>query len=274
MGLKKLSFVLILVATAAQAQFIGYVGLQTQTTRVLNASTTIGRTRVNANIGASFHVFTYCASPTVTSLLLYIEESPDGLDSHFTEISPTFGLPATAINTNPCAIIRVGGYYAVLAVHVATLTGGTLSVWYSATAGPADVFTPAVSSTGGASTVLCDRSGTLNALAPNTIYQLEPGNVNQSIYVCGGSLSFNGTVTAGEIQLVWGPGANCGGPGNFAIVYDVYVNPTPNQPFAINAAPNSFFRAPPSITTPANNLCLVVGAVGANTAITFNWAQF
>jgi hypothetical protein len=267
------ALIFLLAASAARAQFIGYVGLQTTYTRVINASTTTGRTLVNTNIGASFHTFTYCASSSTGTLQLFIEESPDGASNHFTQISATYGLPNNAVNGNECAVIRVGGYYSVLAVNVVVLTGGNLSVWYSATAGPADLYPPSVNTEGGASAVQCDQRTTLDNLVPGN-YQVVVGKQFQSIYVCGGTLSFNAAPTAGEIYLLWGTTATCGGLASGSILYDTYIIPTSPTPFAISSAGNSFFRAPASVVLPVNNLCLLVTGVTASTAITLNWAQF
>lgn len=300
---KVLGILAILVAIPAHAQFNGYVGLQTVMVPVVQNSSATGRFRVNSNIGASYHTFTYCLSTPATALQLIVEQSPDGQDAHFTQVSPISEFPWQAINSNNCGIIRVGGYYSVMAINVLLLTGGTLSVWYSATAGPTDIFPPAVNSSGGTSPIACDQSIAINQLAAGGTYQLVPGNPNQGIYVCGGTLSFDAATTAGSEELVVA-NANCGGislttaarprvarprlsgpqvrtpakpagrPPALAAgtpVWFTYITPASPQLFPINAS-SATIRIPP--TTTGSTLCLVVGTVTANTAITLQFAQF
>jgi hypothetical protein len=310
-----------LIASLSQAQFLGYVGLQTNFTRVVNVGQSPGRTRVNANIGASTHTFTYCVlgggtATQVVDLQLFVEESPDGSDATFTQISPTYSFPQSS-NGNSCGIIQLGGYYSVLAVNIAlidcfgsppvpcTTPGVGVSVWYTGTAGPIDVFPPNVNSTGGASGVQCDRSFTLTSVPPGTSTELLVGNPHQAIYVCGGTISFSGATTAGFITLLSADGGAACNPVPITSLaalkakpvrrqtvvpliantpqaqkYTVQVGATTPQLFAINQAPNSFFKIAAAIgqgETPPNNginLCMVIGPIGASTTLTLNYAQF
>jgi hypothetical protein len=295
---------LILAASAhlCFAQFLGYVGLQTTYNRVLNNSTAQGRTLVNVNIGASFHTFTYClGGGAATNVQVFVEESPDGQTDHFTQISPTVGFPKQQSNGNNCGIIRVGGYYSVLAFNVQTLVGGTpspnISVWYTATAGPTDVYPPAVGSNGGASLVQCDETVTSSAIPPGTILQLIPQSPAGSVFVCGGTISFSGATTAGEIDLLLGGGVNCGGVPSVDTIYAVAITASSPQLFQINSAPNSFLQPAPHPALPAAGtvehrraviaraglpapralgfgLCISTGSIGANTTVTLSYAQF
>lgn len=274
MGVRKFfGALLLLVALSipSAAQFLGYVVLQTAGAQLLNASSATGRTVVNANIGAASHTFTYCVSNTVTAVQVLVEESFDGVSTHFAQISPVYGFVPQAINGNACAVIRVGGYYNILAFNVLTLTGGTISVWYSGAGGPIDVFPPVVNSNGGASGVQCDQSATFTALAQSTTTKLLNGNANQTIYICGGILSFNAATTAGAISFLVGTGAACGGA-PATIPFDVRITANTAQQIPINQAPNSFYKAP--ATTGGANLCLVIGAITAATDVTINYAQF
>lgn len=300
----------IVLVPIAQAQFNGYVGLQTVMTPVLTNSSATGRTLVNANIGASYHTFTYCLSTPSTAIQLIVEQSANGQPGTFAQVSPISEFPWQAINGNNCGVIRVGGYYSVLALNVLLLSGGTITAWYTGTAGPTDIFPPAVNSSGGTSPIECDQSATFQGLAPSAIYELVPGNPNQGIYVCGGLVSFNSATTSGSLSLAVGTTTNCGGitqnlssttrrPGQHApaapvrrsltrgfpakpagrppaltagaTVWFTYVTPTTPQEFPVNSS-KATMRIPP---TPAGtSLCFNVGPVGALTALTLHFAQF
>ena len=270
----------VLLAASAQAQFTGYVGLQTVHTRILNNSSTTGRTLINANIGASYHVVTFCTTTATTSVKVFLEESPDGDPTHFTQITPvsSAGPPfTTPSNGNLCTIIRAGGYFSVLAINVAELAGGAISAWYDATAGPADVFPPAVNSVGSASPVQCDRTAVFQGLAPGATYLLVKGDLTQNIYVCGGTISFQAATTAGAIDLyqstALSPACDTFVPNSSG--YDVFILPSSPQLFQMNAAPNSLLRIPSHVsgTTTVFNLCLSIGAIGAPTNLTLFFAQ-
>ena len=296
---KLFAVIALLMPLSVQAQFNGYVGLQTVMTPVVINSSTAGRYQVNANIGASYHTITYCLSTASTAVQLILEESPDGQAGHFTQVSPISEFPWQAINGNNCGVLRVGGYYSVLAVNVLFLSGGTISAWYSGTAGPTDIFPPAVNSSGGTSPIVCDQSLVFSGLAPSGVYQLVPGNANQGIYVCGGIVSFSAATTAGQLQLAVGSSA-CGGIGPITAsrrpraaavpfsspakpngrppalaagtpVWFTYITPTSPQLFPINSATGTI-RIPP--TTAGSTLCLNVGTVGANVGLTLSFAQF
>ena len=253
--LRKLSFALLLLcsSTAALAQFLGYVGLQTTYTRILNASSTTGRTLVNANIGSSYHTFTYCLSTASTAVQIIVEESPDGDPSHFTQISPVSEFPWQAINSNNCGTVRVGGYYSVLAFNVLFLTGGTITAWYTSTAGPTDLYAPAVNSSGATSPVQCDQSLVVTGIAPSTNTLLVPSNANQGIYVCGGTISFDGAVNRGDVALFVGTGTTCPTPA-FAAARKTTNTTTRRQgvtPFAAPAKPQG---RPPTLDRKSTRL--------------------
>lgn len=262
---------LLALLDCAHAQFIGFVSLQSEAVQILNASSSTGRTVANANIGASTHLFTYCFSNTVTSLQVIVEGSFDGVSTHFAQLSPVSGFVPQVVNGNNCGVIRVGGYYNVLAFNVLTLVGGNISVWYSSAGGPIDIFPPWVNSNGAASGVQCDQSATFTAIAQSTTTKLLNGNANQTIYICGGILSFAAATTAGTISFLVGTGATCGGA-PATIPFDVKITANTPQQIPINQAPNSFYKAPATIG--GANLCVVIGAVTAATDVTLNFAQF
>lgn len=276
--MKLKSLFLVLLAASAHAQFVGYVGLQTNYTRVINAATTTGRTQVNTNTGASFHTFTYCVSPG-TAMRLIIEESPDGATSHFTQISPAYTAPTNFVNGNACGIIRVGGYYSVLAVNILQISAGNVTVWYTSTAGPSDVFAPAVNSSGGFSPVQCDLTTTSSALAPGGTYTMVLGIQGEAIYVCGAFISFNAATTAGAIELLPGQ-SSCTvvapGPGPINVdLFGTYILASTPQQFEFGN-PNSFARIQSTAVGAgaSNDLCLRIGAITAATAISISYAQF
>ena len=291
---------------AAHAQFIGYVGLQTNYTKVVTTSV-IGRFPVNANIGASYHTFTYCVPNAVATLELFIAETPDGNANNDVQISPIYSFPTgfTSSGSQRCGIMRVGGYYSVLAVHIFVLTGGSVTVWYTSTAGPVDVNPPFVGSGGATSGVECDQSITFTDIPTGTTQVVLNTPPFQATYICGGTISFGSNTTRGAIFLTADtapslptdcpaltpsisrrrpatpatpkkdpPAAvlTMGGKAFVPLLYNVDITANSPQLFAMNSAPNTFFFVPPEGS--GTNICFATGSIGATTTLTLNYAQF
>jgi len=225
--------------------------------QLLNASTATGRTIVDANdlIGAGGHYFTYCT--TATSLQIIAEESPDGVAGHFVPISSVYGVPS-AINGNPCAVIQVGGMYGYPAVNVLSISGGSVSVWYSATTAIVNAFPPAQNSQGAATVTSCDKSLNIGS-GQNLTTLLITGTATQSIHVCGFTISFSAAPASGSITLESGTGSTCA-------TGSLY----PWSMFTISSSPQTIDVGRTFSILPSTNLCLEVTSVGASTTVEFN----
>jgi hypothetical protein len=138
--LKKRFFVsilslLLLIGCAprrAQAQFTGYVGLQTSQQTVFNnaACTGTNQTAVINNLGETQHTLFLSTSASTTFLQGWLEGSNDGVNfTRFSdEIDTNNGVPAS---------ITASGYYQVLRANFTCLPAATghITVFYSGTPG-------------------------------------------------------------------------------------------------------------------------------------------
>lgn len=263
---------LLLLVGAAQAQFQGYVGLQTNQVQVLNASTATGRTVINANTGAGSSVITYCT--TATALQIIAEGSPDGVSTHYIPVSTIYGVPS-AINGNACGSIQFGGYYPAIAVNVLSISGGNVSVWYSGIAGPGPFTPPASNSFGGTSNVLCDQTHSVNLTAGGgTAALLIPNSyLITKTYVCGVFISFSAAPTSSTYVYLEGftGGGTCtsSSTGN---LYEFYVSSGSPLDFPVSLGGNSV-----TVVPAGSGIC-----IGANTSFgsgislyaTASYAQF
>lgn len=215
-------------------------------------------------IGAGAHFFTYCTS--ATSLQLIAEESGDNVSGHFVPISIVYGVPPISLNGNPCAVIQAGGYYNYLAINVLSISGGSVSVWYSGSSGPIGVFPPAQNSIGATTPVVCDQS-IVRGISANSTSAGISGTSNQAIYVCGITVSFNGEPTgASSFTVEYGTGGSCGT--GTQILVTTLLNTTSPTIFPIGGG-STIFRAPTG-----NSVCLVAGPTVPAGDVTLSYAQF
>jgi len=241
-------FSLLLVAICAQAQ------RQSTVVQLANNSSATGRyvPLPNDLIGAGASYWTYCTSATTFSAIA--EESPDDVSAHFVPVSVTYGVPSK-INGNPCDVIPAGGMFGYPAFNVLAVSGGTYSLWYSASTGTVATFPPAFTSTGASAVAQCDQSALVNTGAGSTAL-LVTGTAGQQIHICGFTLSFVGSSgNTGFASLVYGTGATCvGSPAGTS--WEIYFNSasTPldvSRSFVVPAGVNLCY-SPPGTGTAGN----------------------
>jgi hypothetical protein len=237
--------------------FVAHAQRPTTIVQLLNASTSTGRTVVGFNdlIGAGAHYFTYCT--TASSLQIIAEESPDNVSTHFVPISTVYGVPS-AINGNACAVIQVGGMYGYPAVNVLSISGGSVSVWYSGTVGIVSAFPPATNSQGAATVTACDKSLNIGS-GQNFTTELIAGTSTQSIHVCGFTISFSAATSTAAVYLQSGTGSTC-----------ATGSVIPWSMFTTASSPQTVDISRTFSILPSTNLCLVVTGVGASTNVEFN----
>ncbi len=211
------------------------------------------------NIGQGAHFLHYCT--TATTLQLGLEESPDGVNYAF--ITPIYGPPPFGA---PCGLIQAGGYFQTVRGHILAQSGGSTSVWYSASAGPISVFPTGVNSNGAFSPVQCDKT-VLLSVAPSTTSLLITGTNDQRIFICGGTYSFSAATTTGQISLQYGTGSTCSTVGPVAFWINLVTASTPQTEaiFSLSAG------AP--IVPVANNFCVTTTGITATTEVAIAYAQ-
>ena len=239
-----LSSILLSLAICANGQNAGQTGTQTITIQLANNSSATGRIVVPAKalIGAGAHYFTYCTSASGFSGIA--EQSPDGNTSHFVPMSTVYGVPPATINGNPCAVVPMGGYFDHPAFNVLSVSGGTFSLWYSASTGPVPIFPTAASSSGAATPPVCDQAAGVNA---SGLVLAAPGNSGVSIHICSITVSFQAAPGgSGGFSLISGTGGgNC--LGNEQTVWG----------FIFGTTSPLFYEHPVTLNLPAGSgLCL------------------
>jgi|GEM_PF-4560871 len=239
----------------------------TTTVQLLNNSSATGRVVVPAanQIGAGAHLFTYCSS--ATTLQLIVEESPDNVSSHYTQISPVYGPPLAQLNGNNCNTIQVGNYFTYPAINVLSISGGTVSIWYSGTQGTISVFPPAINSLGATTPAVCDQQA-IFSVATGTTTNIISGVAGTNIYVCSIALSFVAAPGNGTIALSTGGGATCS---TFGFNRWGPLATSANTPLLFFAGGpfGSLVKAPFG-----QNVCLAAGAITTTVQGSVTYAQF
>jgi hypothetical protein len=148
--------------------------------------------------------------------------------------------------------------YGYPAINVLSISGGSVSVWYSATGQIVNAFPPAQNSQGASTIPSCDKAFT-TLLGQNTTFQLITGTSTQSIHICGFTVSFSGATSNGGLTLESGTGSLCA----TGTVDQWVMDTTSSTPQTIDFA-RTFSIAP------STNLCLQVASIGASTNVILN----
>lgn len=128
-------------AFPSRAQFLGYTSPQTVTQTAFSSATTPTIFKVQ-NLGQNMHFLSYTTTGTVTILDVRLEGSNDGITF--------FPISDDAIDiTTTSGILTAIGYFAVVQVNLAAITGGgSISAIYSGTSGtsspPLGSYSPAL----------------------------------------------------------------------------------------------------------------------------------
>jgi len=220
----------------------------------------------NDLIGAGASYWTYCVTSGVSSLQLVAEESPDGNSAHTVPVSVVYGIPIS-INGNLCAVIQAGGLFAYPDLNVLAISGGTISIWYSASTGITSTFPPAANSSGATTPIVCDKN-LVNAggLGTTTVILISSSSIaGQRIYVCGMTLSFTATPSGnGFMFLYYGTGSTCSV--SQVALWEATVTASTPQTYFIGG--NVFATVPPGY-----NLCFSTTSVAPAVDIALAYAQ-
>jgi hypothetical protein len=231
------------------AQNAGTVGIQAQLTPVFSAQSTTassggvwqcgrlanpsGVCAYLPDIGQGVNILYYCDTNFVGTIDL--DWSP-GNNSTFTTLTSA----SYSVGDNGCHTLTLNGYWPQLR-STATVSGGTVTAYYSANSGPVGFSAPAIGSHGATSPVVCDNSGT-SVVATGTGGVLPniqtPTN---TVVLCGFTISFGAAPTAGLVELGWSTSSACGTP-----TYTWAQQTTANSP-QIFSVPYSL-RAPSQVT--------------------------
>ena len=212
------------------------------------------------NIGGGSHWLHYCTS--ATALQIQLQESPDAVSGHYAAITPIYGVPAVG----SCGVIQGGGYFQNLQGNILSQSGGSTSVWYSASAGPVSTFPTGVNSVGATSPVQCDKSLTSD-VAAGALVSLIAGVSGKRIFLCGGTYSFNAATTTGGISLAHSNNG-IGTCNPFGLMWNnVILSTTPQQITPFN------FTSGALIIPNGESLCVLTGTITATTTIDIAYAQ-
>jgi hypothetical protein len=239
------------LALGAQAQFLGYVGGQSTTTKALNAVTASGASGVMENVGQAAHYLTYCiAGGNANSVGIQIEGSEDG-----TTYNP---ISSQGNDTSGCAQLTAAGYFPAIRVNLVTFSapgGVSLTAYYSGVAMP--ISQPPVQ---------CPKTVIANiatqSTATNFLEVSHSGNTH--IYVCGLDWSYAAAPSTSAFELVYGTGTNCG----------TGTQPIWNETTA-STNPSRMISGIDLMIPIGQDLCISVSSgIGVTTTFNIPYAQF
>jgi hypothetical protein len=260
--LRLLALVALLAGTG-QAQFLGYVALQTtRQNNVFSAQAANGDTVTFNDIGQSTHSLSYCNTNFVGTINLVA--SPDAT------FSPAIPLASATYLTadSNCHVLQAGGWYPAVRGRITNYSAGSVTAHYSGAGGPVAVNPAAISSGGPGSPIVCDQVATGHA-GSNTTVQIIPAPplATQNTYICGFTWSLDGAAAAASIvSLVNGHTANCGVVGTTVWQVDLAA-----------ASPLIFSVTQVNLKVPngTNPLtCVQNNNIGTGVEISISYAQF
>jgi hypothetical protein len=199
-------FVILLAVTAGHAQESGHVGITTREIPVFTNQGTSKASAIFIDQGYAANYLTYCDTNFVGSIDL--EWSPPITGSP--SLGPFIALAQASYGAgnadSSCHTLQVGGYFPNLRSTL-TITGGSVSAWYTASAAPIALFAAGVGSNGPASPVVCDQSTFVTAAAGVNVEIVGPTNFGDTVIICGFSISFDGATSAGMVEIGWAASA-------------------------------------------------------------------
>lgn len=174
---------------------------------------------------------------------------------------------ATWSTDSQCHQLSVTGYWPNLRSSV-TVTGGLVSAWFSGNSGPSGgILPPAISTAGPTSPVFCDRTQ-INNYATGTTVALGPQPINAGDYVaiCSMVISFNGTTSAGNVQIGWAATTACSSPS--AQTMFLYTTASTPQIFTY-----PIFQKVSGIFAANSVVPCITNSSGAAVGVSFTWAS-
>lgn len=267
---KRILPLVLLLASAAHAQFIGYTTAQStlQNPIFLNHMGN-GTSPTIKNLGQSSHFLTVCNTGFQGTVIF--EASRDG----------TFSPPTTIVAANygpsdsNCHLLQAGGYYPTFRVRITNSlpTTGTTTIFYSGIGGPVAPNPAAFSTKGPSSPIACEDHFSAPGLAPTLIapVNVKPAVPGSTIIVCEVTLSFDATTGSGFVffgeDTTGSQATTC--PAGITRVFTIAITPTTTNPIHITGNPGGMFRL-----DPGTSLCFnITGAIVANTYLETSFAQ-
>src|SRR4029077_3279667 len=151
-GVRRILYVLALLAGCAQAQFLGYVSNQSTAQVVFTNQAANAASAILTNIGQSAHFLSYCNTGFGGTISL--EASPDGtFTSPIVLASATYG--QNSVFDSSCHVLQAGGYFQTVRARITNRTAGSVNAWYTAIGSPVSVTPAAFGSNGPTSPIAC-----------------------------------------------------------------------------------------------------------------------
>jgi hypothetical protein len=197
--------VLALLAGVAQAQFNGFVGIQSNPQTLFTNQNVNGTSPLINNFGQGAHFLLLCYNAAFQGTI-DLEGTPDGT-TWLTLVVGDYGVSSAA----GCHVLQAGGYFNGGLRSVVTRTAGAISAWYSGVAAPIAAIPSGVNSTGPTPPIICDRGGISGATNGSFGIPANTAIVGNNVYVCGFTLSFAATPAAGTVLVGFSPNTSCTG---------------------------------------------------------------
>jgi hypothetical protein len=197
--------VLISNDSRVHAQNAGTVGIYTKQISVFTAQTVKVSSPIFPDFGFAANFLTYCTTGFTGTIDL--EWNPTGAIPYTAVVLVQATYP-TATPDTACHTMQVGGYFPNMrSTVIPTVDGssGSVSAWYTASAGPIPLFSAGIGSNGPSSPILCDRNTTSSQTSggTSTIGFIAPIASGDAVVICGFTVSFNGATSAGTVSIEW-----------------------------------------------------------------------
>jgi hypothetical protein len=169
-----------------------------------NGSTVPIACPVFPDLGAAANFLSYC--DTGFEGTIDLEWSPTGTAPFLVLAQASY----SGVTDSLCHTLQVGGYFPNMRSTV-TVTTGSLSAWYTASAAPIPLVSSGLGTNGPSSPINCDENAIQGVLtgATTSIGSVGPVNTGDTIVICSWSISFNGATSAGSVSLNWAGSAAC-----------------------------------------------------------------
>jgi hypothetical protein len=191
-----------------RAQTSGTMGVYTRTVQVFNGQNSSATSLVLPDFGFAASQLYYCTTNFIGSIAFeWSPSGPGGTLRALPQASASYSV--NAIDT-ACHTLQLGGYWPNL-YAVATVSGGSISAWYTASAAPIPPYSAAVGSNGPISPIQCDQNIVVAAANAATVELFGPINSGDTVFICSVLVSFTSAPTSGNIKVGWETSANCNG---------------------------------------------------------------
>lgn len=252
---------------AVHAQNAGVVGIQSQMSPVFSSLAAASCSAILKDIGQGENLLYYNTTAFVGTI--DIEWSPTGTAPFYPVVQTTYKSPGDTFTGRQ---LTFGGYFPNIRSCVSGYTSGSVSAWYTSISGPIFSTPPALSSLGQTSAIQCDLSTENNAIATGTtgfIGTFTAGPINPAtdvLYICGGTISFDGATVAGNVQIGFSNSSACAGP---ALIYYLYTTANTPQIVPFGAISSKFTGN----YFGGNNYPCLTNNSGATVSVNINYAS-